>query len=90
MMLTLIEHMLCAILHTSSLTTNEFTLERKDDFTVGGKLWYNASLVFGGIELDRETCQLTPLSDYQKRLSSWIVRKQLDQHCTCVRHQFRS
>lgn len=25
---------------------------------VGGKLWYNASLVFGGTELERETCQL--------------------------------
>jgi len=47
-----------AIPHTSSLAPKECSLERSDDFMVGGKLWYNASLVFGGTELERETCQL--------------------------------
>lgn len=49
--------MIGALLHTSSLTPDECSLERRADFMVGGKLWYNESLVFGGTEVERETCQ---------------------------------
>ena len=35
---------------------------------VGGKPWYRLSLVFGEIELDRETCQVT--NPFQKKFKS--------------------
>jgi hypothetical protein len=67
-----------AISHTSSLAPKECSLERRDDFMVGGKLWYNASLVFGGTELERETCQLSFLA--QQIQFVWHTKLQVLPH----------
>lgn len=40
---------------TSSFTWKDSSLARSADFILGGKLWYNVSLLLGAIELDRAT-----------------------------------